>query len=120
MAMHNIGRPPQVQPGSLERFRRQAGSTHDKEGATATPATRTDPAAGERLEISDRARQLESMRRTLLAGRRAYDETPEVRPERLAEVRSRLESGAYEAPEVRQTVAERLGAVLRKLDALIE
>jgi anti-sigma28 factor (negative regulator of flagellin synthesis) len=115
MAMHNIGRPPQVQPGSLERFRKQAaGATRDKESASAGSATRSDPATGERLEISDQARKLESMRRALIAGRRAYEEAPEVRQERLAEVRSRLESGAYEAPEVR------LGAVLRKLEALIE
>jgi anti-sigma28 factor (negative regulator of flagellin synthesis) len=123
MAMHNIGRPPQVQPGALERFRKQAaGATRDKETAAAGSATRTDSqaVAGERLEISDQARKLESMRRALLAGRRAYEEAPEVRPERLAEVRARLDSGVYETQEVRQTVADRLGAVLRKLDALIE
>lgn len=123
MAMNHIGNASPLRPGLLEQFRKQAAEgAREKEssGSAAAGGTERGPAAQERVEISDRAQQLGRMRHMLEVGRAAYAEEPDVRQDRLAEVRSRLQTGHYADEEVRQTVADRLGAVLRKLDEIVE
>jgi hypothetical protein len=55
----------------------------------------------------------------LAAARQALAALPEVRDERVAQARARLSEGVYDTVEVRNAVAGRLGAVLRRLENLI-
>jgi flagellar biosynthesis anti-sigma factor FlgM len=123
MAMNNIGRPSFVQPGALEQFRKQeATPTRDQASGADSKGSQIGQGqqAQDRAEISSHARRLEDLRRTMDQGRQALAEVPDVRQERVEEVRNRLASGHYQKAEVRQDTAQRLGAVLRRLDALIE
>ncbi len=120
MAMNRIGRPPLIQPNVLERFqksgdKREVDSGH---GGKQTPQTAAGGQVGDRVEISDRARQLDDLRRSLVAGQSALDRVPDVRKDKIAQARARLQTGYYSAEEVRQEVAAKLGAVIRKLDEL--
>ena len=55
------------------------------------PATASPPAGGDRLAISDRARELAQ-------AQAAVRNSPDVRAARVAELRQRVASGDYHAP----------------------
>jgi hypothetical protein len=95
---------------------RQAGlSTAAREDAAVNP----HPAArGDRAEISTGARDLVDLRASVDAGRATLADVPDVRAERVAAARERLESGFYQTAEVRLATAERLKGLLKSLDAL--
>lgn len=124
MAMNNVGGTPQIHPGLLEQFKRtESAPAHEGTGGKAGSGPLkigNGEQGGDRAEISADARRLNDLRRTLEGSRQAYAGLPEVRQERLAQVRERLDSGYYHSEEVRQTVAERLGSVLRRLETLID
>ncbi|MGM0380748.1 MAG: flagellar biosynthesis anti-sigma factor FlgM [bacterium] len=61
-------------------------------------------ARADEVNISDNAR----LARTVSRVQEAIRETPDVRADRVAEVRGRLESGEYDSPEVIDDVAERM------------
>jgi hypothetical protein len=120
MALHNVGRPDHAQAGALGQFKRMSGpqaSGRGRETSGPHSASREAPVE-DRAEISDQARRLEDLRRTMAAGREALSREPDVRQERLAEVRQRLAGGHYDSDEVRRSLAGRLGAVLRRLETL--
>ena len=85
---------------------------------TEEPGTRneTRSAGGDKLEISPKAHRLIALRDAMEQGQQAVDEIPAVRPDRVAEVRSRMERGFYNSVEVRSRVAEQLGEVARNLE----
>jgi len=58
------------------------------------------------------------LQETVDAGRHAVDRTPNVREDRIAEVRSRLGRGFYASQTVTGRVAEKLGDVLDRIDEL--
>ena len=62
----------------------------------------------DRAEISTRAQELVDLRQAVDSGRAALVEEPDVRADRVAEVKERLASGFYQSAEVRDQVAGRL------------
>ena len=72
----------------------------------------------DRAEISGKAREMMKLRDVVDAGRHALEEAPEVRPDRVAEVKSRLNRGYYNSVRVTGDVADRLEGVLNKIDDL--
>jgi len=124
MAMNNIGRPSQVQPGILEQFQKSAGKTR-RQNETDSPddgKLKVGPGSvpADRAEISENARKLEDMSQMYKAGQRALETVPDIRQDRVTQARERLESGYYNSDEVRQDVSGRLGAVLKKLETLLD
>ncbi len=61
-------------------------------------------ARADEVNISDNAR----LARTVSRVQEAIRETPDVRSDRVADVRERLEAGEYDSPEVVDEVAERM------------
>jgi len=76
------------------------------------------PPGGDQAEISSKARALVDLRGVLDAGRAAVQGEQEVRAERLAMVRERLESGFYQSSTVREKVAGSLMSVMFGNDIL--
>lgn len=73
-------------------------------------------ASGDTADISPKAHHLIALRHAMDSGHKALEKVPEVRPDRIAEAKSRLNRGYYNSIEVRQRVAERLDVVARKLE----
>lgn len=105
----------------LDRF--QAPKA-DKDGGDSASLNKVDPsgspgsAPADRVEISDTAHQLMDLRQAVDSGRMALGVLPEVREDKLEEVRAKLQQGFYQSVEVRDKVAGALGGVLRNLDQL--
>jgi hypothetical protein len=121
MVMDRINGMSNLGKGFLERFNRtdRAG---DQEGKSPAETGASRPEAGlqpgDRAEISPKAHRLMALRNAMDSGRQALADLPEVRQDRVSEVRSRLDRGFYNSLEVRSRVAERLGDVARNLEDL--
>ncbi len=126
MATQPIPGQGPVQPSQMR-------TSAQKGDAAATPAVPVDaparspeaapgkaaPPSTDRVEISPEARRLLEINDVLRSGRGAQDEQPEVREERLRQVRQRLDAGVYQTGGVREELAHRLTPVLRGMDALL-
>lgn len=77
----------------------EQSSRGSSDSSAATPSDEVD--------ISGDARLAQTLDRVS----KAIQETPEVREERVAEVRQKLDSGQYDSPEVLEDVAERITSV---------
>lgn len=55
-------------------------------------------------DISSEAKQMADIQKA----KAAVEKSPDIRQDRIAEVKARLESGAYDNEEVMKTVAERI------------
>lgn len=99
------------------------------QGSSPADARREDPlkaeiaaagegrkAVGDKAEISPKAHRLIALRHAMDSGHKALEALPDVRSDRVAEARSRLNRGYYNSLEVRTRVAERLDEVARKLE----
>lgn len=107
---------------SLTDFFRQttrAGNPQETHAGNPTgeSVTRT-PVPTDKADISATAHKLMALRRDVLAGREALSQEPEVRSERLQEVRQRLRQGYYRSVTVEDQVAERLDRLIRSLEDL--
>lgn len=124
MAMRNVEQTGGLQPQQLQQYLKPAvTAAKGRQGQATAPANEAAAAggkapAGDRLELSDQSRRLETLQKTLEAGRRALAAEPDVREDRVAAAKANLAAGVYEREQVRQTVAARLGSVLRKLEDL--
>jgi hypothetical protein len=120
MGTQKVGGFQNIGQRILDRFRTAPSDQEPRTGRA--PADRPDsggPArTGDRVEISGKAREMMKLRDTVNAGREALERSPEVRQERLAEVKSRLGRGYYESPVVHERVATRVGRVLDRIDEL--
>jgi hypothetical protein len=76
------------------------------------------PARTDRVDISPKAHRLIALHNAMEAGRRALESVPEVRQDRVAEARARLDRGFYNSVEVRNRVAERLNDVAQKMEEI--
>src|SRR5438105_4309789 len=65
-------------------------------------------AAADGFEISEEAVGQLAIHETVVAVREAAAKVSDVRPERVAEARSRIEQGYYERPEVRGSIVDAL------------
>ena len=119
MAMNPLSNSPHLRQGMIDAFQgaqRREETDRTREGA-APPAAAPEKAA-DRAEISDTARRLVELRRTLEEGRAAAAAEPDVRAERVAQARERLAEGFYEAVEVRAKVAGGVDRVIRGMEEL--
>ena len=82
-------------------------------GDEASKASATESA--EKVQISQKARDLLRMSELMNAARNSIDKTPDVRAERIAEVKERLRAGVYDTDGIRQELAHRLSGVLGDL-----
>ena len=73
-------------------------------------------APADKADISPKAHRLIALRNAMEQGLQALEAVPEVRQDRVAEVRARLDRGFYNSVEVRTRVAERLDDVARKME----
>ncbi len=98
MSMNRVtGGLPYVQPNLLDKFQ------VDKKA---------------KAEISDTAQKLVDLRAAVDTGRAALEALPDVREEKLAQARQRLQDGHYQSPEVQKKMSGILQGVLSKLDEL--
>jgi hypothetical protein len=108
--------PQQILDGTREnRASREQPEGRPAEGPGQGNAQRVP--AGDKVEISPKAHRLSALRHSVEQGLAALDGIPDIRADRVAEVRSRLDRGFYNSVEVRSRVAERLGGVTRRLEA---
>ncbi len=114
-----------IQPGelarvqNLEQYGKARGHRADGQASPRDLSAHQQlPPAADQAEISSKARALVDLRGVLDAGRAAAQGEPEVRAERLATVRERLESGFYQSSTVREKVAGNLMNVMFGNDIL--
>ena len=103
----------QLDPSHGAQQKKGAAHERTSDGATEPRTAGT----GDSVVISDKARQLMSMRQAYDAGLEAVAKEPDVREEKLAQVRLRLEQGFYQSTEVRDRISD---GVLKAIDAMDE
>jgi hypothetical protein len=125
MVMDRIGGFSNVSKAFLDKFQgsdrtdatgKKRASVNDLHVAADGADQRSIPL--DKAEISQKAHQLNALRMAVESGREALDQVPDVRQDRVAEVRARLNRGYYNSVEVRAQVAAKLNAVARTLEDL--
>jgi anti-sigma28 factor (negative regulator of flagellin synthesis) len=123
MATLPIGGPGNQQPldDALRRTStdrtQESGGTGDRQKVESGEHGAKAPAAEstEKVQISQKARDLLRMSELMNAARNSLDKTPDVRAERIAEVKERLRSGVYDTEGIRQELAHRLSGILGEI-----
>ena len=70
------------------------------------------PSTGDHAEISDKGREMVDLKQAVDVGRAALEREPEIRADRVAQVKERLASGFYQSAEVRDRVAGRISSLV--------
>ena len=73
---------------------------------------------GEKLQISRKARELLRMSELMSTARNKLENEPDVRADKVQEVKQRLKAGVYETRAVRDELAHRLSSILGDLPSL--
>lgn len=122
MGANKIERPLVTDPRILARFQQTQRGEADAEARKLAEAKTGDVRrpTGEKLEISSSAHRVADMRSLVEAGRTRIEAEPEVRADRVAVARRRLEAGVYTTAEARQRTAEQLSPVLQDLSRLLD
>ena len=118
MAMDRINGSPLIRQSQIDRFQGSERPRADQIGAETGGAAAAGGAEVDRVEISDTARKLVDLRQAVMAGRSALGSLPDVREDRVAEVRERLSVGYYQSAEVVNKVAEKVAGVFGAMDEL--
>ena len=121
MGMEKIGSFPSLGRRLLDRFQKTDADVEPRSGNAGEIEAGNKPVTGptaDRAEISGKAREMMKLREVVDVGRHALEQTPEVRQDRVAEVKSRLNRGYYKSVSVNGQVADRLEDVLNKIDDL--
>ncbi len=121
MAMDKINGFTNLSKELLERFR-GSGRTDSKDSEQSAdvraPVRERRAAPADKADISAKAHRLIALRHAVDSGLRALEALPEVRQERMAQVRTRLGRGYYNSVEVRALVADRLNDVALSMEDL--
>ena len=118
MVMDRINGFSNLSPELLNRVK-GTGPVDSRSGETAVSRSSRSHHRGapaDKADISPKAHRLIALRNALEQGLRALEGVPEVRQDRVAEARARLDRGFYNSVEVRSLVAERLDNVARKME----
>ena len=120
MATQPIGGPgPQSLNDALRRPSTDRSSGASTSGSMGPTDGTGDAAAGaestEKLQISQKAMDLLRMSELMNSARNTLEKAPDVRADRIAEVKERLRAGVYETDGVRQELAHRLSSILGDL-----
>lgn len=117
MAMDKINGSPMPRSGMLDRLKvGNQGSGGESKTQSASKSDSPTGLPGDRAEISDTAHQLMDLRATMEVGRAALASTPDVREERVAEAKKRLEQGFYNSTVVQDKVAAALQKIFSGLE----
>lgn len=106
---------------AMTRFQ-QTQSTQDRARASQAGGGSRDAAAradGDRFEPSSAAESYARLHETLDRGRAAVAQQPDVRQERIDEVKQKMLDGEVITPEVREQVAQSLERVMKILDLFV-
>ncbi len=117
MSMDKINGSPLMRPELLDRFKVDKKDTEDSEKPSAMN-TSNQAAPADRAEISDTAHQLMDLRAAVDVGRMSLDNIPDVREDKVAEAKKRLEQGYYNSSVVKDEVAASLASLFGKMDEL--
>lgn len=121
MSMERINGSPVLQQGILDSARQkdkvETNSKQDAQNADIA-STGVAPASGDTAQISDTAHRLMELRSAVDVGRASMAALPEVREDKIAQARERLQSGFYNSAEVRDKIANGVDAVFRGMDKL--
>ena len=121
MSVNKIDGSQLTPPRQLDSFQGTARSNKSDSGQgipAAGVAAEQGTKTGDTVEISAKARKLMEMRQVYEAGLESVGKEPDVREEKLAEVRSRLEEGFYNSTEVRQKLADGVVDAFKGIDEL--
>lgn len=121
MAMDPINGSPMYQPGGVDKFLNSAQENKNKkpaENLDHTSLTSRPAQPADTMEISDAAHRLVELRSAVDTGRNALEALPDVRDDRVALAKKRLEQGFYNSSQVRDEVAVKLGSVFDSMDEL--
>jgi len=114
MSMNKINGSDLVRQNMLEKFQGTTRSEKDKAEGSAqeeSTAAARPTIPGDKAEISETAQKLMELRQAIHAGRSALVNEPDIREDKVAEVKQRLDQGFYNSVEVRDEVAEKLRQV---------
>ncbi|HPF70533.1 MAG TPA: flagellar biosynthesis anti-sigma factor FlgM [Candidatus Krumholzibacteria bacterium] len=118
--MNPIQNNPLARQSALDAF--AATQKRDEKAGRLSSEGGAQPArperAADKAEISDTAHRLANLRQTLDEGIAAAAAEPDVRADRVAEVKQRLAQGYYQSVEVQAKVADGLGRVIRGIEEL--
>jgi len=120
MAMNRIDNSSLIRPGNLDQYKGTAKS--DKDGKA--PAidknlgTTQQLPTTDKAEISDAAHRLVELRKDVDTGRDRIEALPDIREEKVALAKKRLEQGFYNSTQVQGEIAEKLGSVFSKMDEI--
>ncbi len=121
MVMDRINGFPNLNKDLLDRFQ-GAGRADAPDGEhtanVGAPGQERRAAPTDTADISPKAHRLIALRNAIDYGRQALEGLPEVRQDRMAQVRERLHRGFYNSVEVRALVAERLDELTRMMEDL--
>lgn len=117
MSMDKINGSPLMRSGLLDRFKVD-NKDQDKaeKSSSANSSERSSTVPSDRAEISDTAHQLMDLRAAVDVGRASLENVPEVREDRVAEAKKRVEQGYYNSQVVQDKLAGTLAKVLGNLD----
>lgn len=106
----------------LNRFKKVDSEKSDKAGNERAVQSGADHTriASEKLEISQKAYNLQKLKEIMEAGRAALAEEPPVREDKVAEVRQRLADGFYQSADVKAEVAAELSSLMSRMDKLLK
>lgn len=119
MVMERINGFSKLGRSLLDRFQGSTPAGTKKEGMSPQVGdTDQDHRAAPRdtVDISPKAHHLMALRQVIESASLVLAEVPEVRHDRVSEVRARLDRGFYNSVEVRSRVAERVDQVARHLE----
>jgi hypothetical protein len=121
MVMDKINGFTNLSKGLLEKFqgsKRADFSGPESSTKVGAPDSDRRAAPADTAEISPKAHRLIALRHALESGHKALEELPEVRQDKVDQVRTRLDKGFYNSVEVRTRVIERLEDVARNMEDL--
>ena len=109
-----------MRPGRLDRFKVDNKEKEESEKSPGvSPGNSTAASApADRAEISETAHQLMDLRAAVDVGRTALEGIPDVREDKIAQVKKRLEQGYYNSQVVQDELTSTLANVLGKMDEL--
>jgi hypothetical protein len=119
MTMNKI--PSSVTTGAtqVDQYQRAREQKNDGfAGPKDLGTTRSAPVVDDQADISENARKLADLRKAIHTGRTALVQEPDVRANKLAQVKERLAAGFYQSAEVRDQVAGSLTSMFLQNDLL--
>jgi anti-sigma28 factor (negative regulator of flagellin synthesis) len=122
MAMDRINDQNLIRQGLVDKYKGTQRSKDAGKGGQGQEAAQNNPTRSvkpaDSVQISEAARKMVDLREAVDTGRTAMENLPEIREDKVAQARQRLEQGFYNSTEVKQEVAGKLSQVIDEMDQL--